>query len=305
MEGEAVTLGGLDGQFEAQIAGYAGGPGAGGEDDLGRAELSASSADVGDAAVGGGEAEGLGALQEGGAGGFGQASEAGDEIVGIHLGVLGETHATGGAGPQAGDDFADSVLVKKLGGEAGVLEETGLFAGVVEAGRGAEDVEEAVASVSAIHAVEGGPFVVEIAAGEVERAEKGDGGAGLLFVGGGPETKEPGHEGAVETRFDVERAVAVQEPAQALAEDSGGSQRQAVARGDESGVAVGTAVADGPGVDDGDVAATTGKGVGGGDANDAGADYEYFGVPVQGALLFGNIEFAAGGLSLTAARRSI
>jgi hypothetical protein len=78
-----------------------------------------------------------------------------------------------------------------------------------------------------------------------------------------------------------------------------------VAGGDEAGVAVGTAVADGPGVDDGDVAASTGEGVGGGDADDAGADYEYFGVAVQGGPLFGNIEFAAGGLSLTAAKRSI
>jgi len=187
VEGEAVTLGGLDGQFEAQIAGDAGGPGTGGKDDLGGAKFAASGIDGGDAAAGGGEAKGLGALQEGGPGGFGQASETGDEGVGVHLGVFGEANATGGAGPQPGDDFAYSVLVEELGGEARILEETGLFAGFVEAGVGTEDVKEAVAGVGAIHAVEGGPLVVKIAAGEVEGAEKRDGGAGLLFVGGGPE----------------------------------------------------------------------------------------------------------------------
>ncbi len=223
--------------------------------------------------------------------------------MGIHLGIFGEADATGGAGSEARDDFPDSVLVEELGGEAEALEETGFFAGFLEAGVGAEDVEEAVAGVGAIHAVQGGPFVVEIAAGKVEIAEQGDGGAGLLFVGGSPETEKPGPEGAVETGSDVEGAVAIEEPAQALAQDSGGGERQAVAGRDEAGVAVRTAVADGSGVDDGHVAASTGKGVGGGDANDAGADYEYFRVAVQGALLFGTIdEFAAGVLPLTAAK---
>jgi len=55
-------------------------------------------------------------------------------------------------------------------------------------------------------------------------------------------------------------------------------------------------VADGSGVDDGHVAAATGEAVGGGDADDAGADHKYFRLAVQGGLLFWKYLVCRGGI---------
>src|SRR4029450_7480282 len=89
---------------------------------------------------------------------------------------------------------------------------------------------------------------------------------------GGAELPEPPRELETRARLDVEGAVPVQHPLDALPPDPGGGEGEQVARDDEPGVPIRAARADLALLEERDVPSIAGEVVGGGDADHATAD---------------------------------
>src|SRR4029453_17105393 len=226
----------------------------------------------GDAIAARAKADRLGPGRDPHAEGLRVAREPLDEAVRHEEGVLPAVEGADDAGAQRGLGRPRRRAVEDLDGRAGLAEEASLLVPVRQFLAREEHGQGARLTKGEVEAALLRELLVELQALDAQAPEQCHRVPEPRRGAGGAELPEPPRELETRARLDVEGAVPIQHPLDALPPDPGGGEGEQVARDDEPGVPVRAARADLALLEERDVPSIAGEVVGGGDADHATAD---------------------------------
>ena len=245
-EGDAVALGRLDGQFQAEFRGNGGRPGAAGEYDFIRTEFAPRGDDRLDPAVPALEADDFGGWVnlETCTVFVDVTREFPYESCGNKVGVLRIVHGARGVVVGHRIQSSQAVLVEYFRPDSLCGQNAGFFDASVQPLFGLIDHQAAFFLETEIQAIDGGDFREKLHARQVEIPQDRQGwlharrGTGCLKI------PQPFREFQVQTGLDVEWAFRIEHPLERFADNAGGGEGNAVAGDNQARVAVRTARAD-------------------------------------------------------------